>query len=371
MPESSDTCNLSGIKGLLTRSRHYIPLPMNATPEDVYLVALRVIEELQKAGLEPHVRNYSVLMAARTNTRPELVRVLGDIAKENMPLTQERMDYLYASYISEGQQATIQGIASTARKLFTEMLIALQQLSGSSELVRSKMEECIETLEGDPTIEDLQSIASMIIEGAVHLQQSASGLNRQLVDSQKEIEVLRETLAQATVESERDPLTNLYNRKGFDKRLAERIEEVGEEGMADLTLLMIDVDHFKTFNDTFGHLIGDEVLKLVARTLTDTVKGMDTVARFGGEEFAVILPKTPIGSGMIVAEAVRKAIASRELKRRGTGNSYGVITVSIGVAGFRHRGDTMERLITRADEALYRSKKGGRNRVTQENLSSS
>ena len=94
---------------------------------------------------------------------------------------------------------------------------------------------------------------------------------------------------------------------------------------------------------------------------------MDTVARFGGEEFVVILPRTPIRGAMILADSIRKAVAIKELKRKSTGEQYGHVTISIGVSSFR-AGDSAHDLIKRADEALYRSKNAGRNRVTQENI---
>jgi diguanylate cyclase len=141
---------------------------------------------------------------------------------------------------------------------------------------------------------------------------------------------------------------------------------VAKETQGELCLLMIDIDHFKKFNDRFGHLIGDEVLKTVAKTLINTLKGQDMVARFGGEEFVVILPTTKIEGAMIVAESIRSAIASKELKRKDTGESFGVITISMGVARFRHDSDTLPLLMKRADDALYESKKNGRNRVTRE-----
>lgn len=342
---------------------------MHPSEQDFFAVAQEAVKRLERANLKPHPYNYAVWFAALSGEQPELMQVLTDIERQKLPLTQERMDYLHATYMGEAQDARVQEAAQQAKKLFAEVLLSIQQFTGATGAVGQNVTAGLKGLSAEPTLDELKALAVNVVEGASHLKQSGESLNQKLADSQKEIHGLRENLAKATVESERDFLTNLANRKTFDKRLFERMQEARED-KTDLALLMLDVDHFKSFNDTFGHLIGDEVLKIVARTLTDTVKGMDTVARYGGEEFAVILPKTPIGGGMIVAEAVRKAIASKELKRRDTGDSYGVITVSIGVAAYRPQADAdnADSFIARADEALYRSKKGGRNRVTQENI---
>src|SRR6185312_12323338 len=147
------------------------------------------------------------------------------------------------------------------------------------------------------------------------------------------------------------------------EKLFEEYAAAARQGHTEMCLLMIDIDHFKNFNDEFGHLLGDEVLKIVARTLTEILKGRDVVARFGGEEFVAILPETPIEGAMKVADIIRGAIAGRELKRKDTGTSFGSITVSIGVARYRPEEDTLPTLIQRADTALYTSKHGGRNRV--------
>ena len=125
---------------------------------------------------------------------------------------------------------------------------------------------------------------------------------------------------------------------------------------------MTDIDHFKTFNDTWGHLTGDQVLRLVAMSMKQNVKGQDIAARYGGEEFAVILPNTVLRSGLTVADHIRRAVMSKELMKRSTGQNLGRVTISLGVATAR-KGDTAQSLIARADACLYAAKRNGRNRV--------
>ena len=125
---------------------------------------------------------------------------------------------------------------------------------------------------------------------------------------------------------------------------------------------MVDIDHFKSFNDNFGHQVGDQVLRLVARTLKDGLKGRDFAARYGGEEFAIILPDTDLSAGVAVGNSLRKAIATKDVINRNTGEILGRITMSVGVAEFA--GDpTLEDVVERADNALYTAKHNGRNQV--------
>ena len=127
-------------------------------------------------------------------------------------------------------------------------------------------------------------------------------------------------------------------------------------------MLLLDIDLFKNFNDSFGHQVGDQVLRLVARTLTDNVKGRDIAARYGGEEFAILLPDTPAAAGMRVAESLRKSMESRDIVNKATNQSLGRITLSIGVAEYAP-GESIEEIVTRADAALYDAKRTGRNKV--------
>ena len=162
-------------------------------------------------------------------------------------------------------------------------------------------------------------------------------------------------------ESQTDPLTGLANLKLFDGALAKAIAEAREKGEP-LSLLMADVDYFKLFNDKFGHQTGDQVLRLVAQSMKQNVKGQDTAARYGGEEFVIALPKTALRSAITVADQVRKAVMGKELMKRSNGERLGRVTVSIGVA-LLHADDTAQSLIERADTCLYAAKRNGRNRV--------
>ncbi len=134
---------------------------------------------------------------------------------------------------------------------------------------------------------------------------------------------------------------------------------------APLSLLMIDIDHFKQFNDTYGHQLGDQVLKLVARSLNEIAQAKDTAARYGGEEFAVILPATPLETSMEVAEAIRNQVSTKRLTNRRTGQVLGQVTLSIGAALLKDA-ETPDALVHRADEAMYLAKRDGRNRVKSE-----
>ena len=127
-------------------------------------------------------------------------------------------------------------------------------------------------------------------------------------------------------------------------------------------LIMADIDHFKRFNDTYGHQTGDQVLRLVAIGLKQNVKGQDIACRYGGEEFGVILPKTSLKQAAVVAEHIRQAVMAKELVKRSTGENLGRVTISLGVAAWS-RGDQPADILARADAALYAAKRGGRNLV--------
>lgn len=154
----------------------------------------------------------------------------------------------------------------------------------------------------------------------------------------------------------RDGLTGLYNRRHFDGKIAEEVSRAARYGR-ELSLLMVDIDHFKAVNDRYGHQKGDEVLAAVAETLRASLRGTDIVCRYGGEEIAVLLPETSADNAARIAELCRAKIEAATMNSLGVG-----VTVSIGVSSYA-AGDTAELLVKAADGALYKAKEGGRNRV--------
>lgn len=161
-----------------------------------------------------------------------------------------------------------------------------------------------------------------------------------------------------------DGLTGLYNRRYMEGHLATLVEEAANTGKP-VSLLIFDIDHFKSVNDTYGHAAGDAVLKQFADRIAKNVRGIDLACRLGGEEFVVVMPDTDIGYATSVAERLRQCIAAKPFRIDEEGRMLDV-TVSIGIAMTNGPKDTVARLLERADQGLYRAKREGRNRVATE-----
>jgi len=206
------------------------------------------------------------------------------------------------------------------------------------------------------THENQQLIASLSSKNQALLEMNRE-LEAKIHERTHELAEANARLAQLAVT---DGLTGLYNHRHLHERLTLEVERSQRSGLP-LSLLMLDVDHFKQFNDSFGHPAGDEVLRQLARVLTDTRRANDVVARYGGEEFAVILVDTAKFTAAKVAERVRERVVAHDFSD--AAQKAGKISVSIGVATFNEDGTDAEALVRSADTALYAAKRAGRNRV--------
>ena len=209
--------------------------------------------------------------------------------------------------------------------------------------------------------QQIKVVVQTVLAATQKMATNSKELEESLQASHKQISELHMDLEAVRAESFTDELTGIPNRKRYDHELADAISEADASG-APLSLLMIDIDFFKKFNDTHGHLAGDGVLRLVAKTMQSCVKGRDLVARYGGEEFSVILPNTGLKDAVTVAEQIRIAVKTKELVKKSSGQSLGHVTLSIGAA-LHSMGEDGKSLIERADACLYAAKHAGRDQV--------
>ena len=209
---------------------------------------------------------------------------------------------------------------------------------------------------------DLTQVIKTLTEATRLVQSRNSALEKQLNDSTSEVRRLKHNLDLVRRDAMTDALTNLANRKAWDEGIDKAVAEAARTGAA-LTVAILDIDHFKHFNDTWGHQTGDQVIRYVGSVIGRLGVAPRLAARYGGEEYAIAMPGETAETTANLLDALRLEVASRCLKRRSTNEDLGAVTVSIGVAQY-HRGETASALVERADFALYTSKHAGRNRVT-------
>ena len=208
--------------------------------------------------------------------------------------------------------------------------------------------------------DDLSIKKTFLID--ISLQKEAQG---QLIKSNVKLSLQSDELNKAQIElkelANRDPLTNLYNRR-YLSEISKKLLLLAKRQNTPLSVLMIDIDKFKNINDKYGHDVGDEVIKLLANSLIEYLRGSDVVARLGGEEFAVILPDSDVKNAQIKAEDIRNKIENLEFQLE---NSTPLkFTVSIGVSNYEIENDfSFDELLKKSDEALYEAKESGRNKV--------
>jgi diguanylate cyclase len=212
--------------------------------------------------------------------------------------------------------------------------------------------------------EQVRDVVVSLIDENRKIQGRVTELSNKLDDSVAQISQLRSNLADAKDKAMRDPLTELGNRRFFDLKLNQAFTAARTE-KSDLCLVICDFDRFKTINDKFGHPVGDTVLKLFGEILSNNVKGQDTAARIGGEEFAIIFPNTKVADAITVADQIRRQLEAKKWMLGSSGAALGTVTASFGVACLRVGEGTAE-LFQRADKALYRAKSDGRNCVASE-----
>ena len=322
-------------------------------------IALGQIKALRQPA---YPRNYEVWYAYATGHNPTLNQTINETISRNGTLTSSDVDQIYEAYLSPARLTDrIDNVGGQIMGEIEQVMSTIDTAAGSAARYNESLAQATRSLGAAKDRDGVRAVIEGLVRATRAMQENTSRLEQSLKASKQEISQLQLSLEAVRNESLTDPLTSLANRKYFDLALEKTIAQSNASGEP-MALLLTDIDHFKAFNDTFGHLTGDQVLRLVAMSVKQNVKGQDIAARFGGEEFAIILPGTTLRSALTVADHIRRAVMTKELMKRSTGEHLGRVTVSIGVAALR-KGDAALSLIERADSCLYSAKRCGRNRV--------
>lgn len=311
--------------------------------------------------------NFEVWYTHVSGRDENLSKALEILISNNQPFTPEQSQAVREQYF-EPQDAT-EAIVTAGEEFGKSMETVLEFLNEASSGVESygkSLENNLGDIAGVESMESLRRAIEALVSDTKGMQAQNHLLKNRLEKSSSEIQDLRQNLESVRKEAMTDSLTGIANRKFFDIRLRDEAAEAMEAG-EELCLLLGDIDHFKTFNDNFGHQIGDQVLKLVGMILKQETSGKERVmpARYGGEEFAIIMPKAGLDLAFQLAETVRTTVSSKRIRKKSTGEDFGNITMSMGVAAFRP-GEPLADLVQRADQGLYHAKATGRNRVVTE-----
>lgn len=208
---------------------------------------------------------------------------------------------------------------------------------------------------------DTTKILNSLVDVAQRAISRNSELEKDLANASEKIDKLQCSIEEITNDAKTDYLTKLNNRRYFDSTITQLVTAARSENTP-LCMIVADIDHFKTFNDKWGHPVGDQVLKLVANVLKENIKGKDLLSRYGGEEFAIALPNTSLADAERLADNIRIAVSKRKLINRATNQSLGRVTMSFGVAQIADDWGA-DVLYNAADSALYEAKEAGRNQV--------
>ncbi|KPF79277.1 diguanylate cyclase [Brevundimonas sp. AAP58] len=330
---------------------------------EAFSLAKRAITEMEAAGVWPTPLNFELWLHYLGEPEGPLGKEMQRLLADGTAFTEGTSEMLAAEYLPRGRLSEeIRDAGAVLNRELSTVSEAIAKAQRSQAAYGQTLAGASSQLEtaAEPTA--LLGVVSKLTKATTQVQSENATLEKRLESSTREVARLREHLEQVRRDAMTDALTNLANRKAFDEELLRACDEA-ERKRQPMTLAVLDIDHFKRFNDTWGHQTGDQVLRYVASVIGRVSRSPRVAARFGGEEFAVIFPGESAAVVEAALNAIRTEIGARSLRRRSTNDELGAVTISAGLAQ-RRPGETGTELLDRADAALYASKRNGRNMVT-------
>jgi len=353
--------------GLTLNAQAASPAAPPASPHAVQStrkLAEAVWAEMQTRRVLPTPRNFTLWFTYRAEADPRLSQRMSELLAQGEPVSAETLDTVYEEHFavrSDGRAVADSAaqIEDAARTLVEHIANSQAAADGYGNVLATVKV----TLGGDCSQDTLLRAVTTLVAETGRASEQNRLLQDQLAAASARIVRLRQSLTVVRQEATTDALTGIANRKAFDARLRRTVRQARAESFP-ISVMLFDIDHFKAFNDAYGHRTGDLVLRLVARVLADNVKGRDCAARYGGEEFAVILADADLNAALVVAKQISSVLSGVRLVED-TEHGPCKITVSGGVAQYRP-GEAVADLVERADQALYEAKRRGRNQVCAE-----
>lgn len=325
--------------------------------------ALAAMQLMRDNGIAPTPANYQVFFTYAAGIHKQLKQTI-DLLVSNKRAFSDAVCHDLSYQFFQSNDAAAQTTSVTV--LIEQLLASLKSNTLEAGLdisqFSAQLNEASVKLEQHPhAAGGLTPVINGLIDATLQMESRNRSLEIKLRDSGEQMDELQKKLETISLESLTDPLTEIGNRRAFDIQLRRYVAQGMETGGM-LCLLLLDIDNFKQFNDTYGHSMGDQVLRLVASLITKTLAGRGFGARYGGEEFTIILPNSDLTQAVDIANAIRETLSNRNIVKRASGEVISGVTVSIGASLFKH-GEPLATLIERTDAALYAAKHTGRNRV--------
>lgn len=310
-----------------------------------------------------HPQTYTLWYEHVAGINPRLSNELEQRVARRESLTDDDVWRLHANFVIARDAEALERMHQRLQTLLSDTATAASSAGLEATQFNQTLQLHKSQLAQPFAIDLITDIVAELITDTERMRMVTEELSEQLERSTQEARQLSEQLKQAEHQAKLDPLTGMLNRRGLEQRMKSFVEDAGS--LRGGTMLLADIDHFKTLNDTYGHLLGDKVLRSVAQVICESIKGRDIAARIGGEEFAIFLPDTTLEGATILAKRICSATSARTIRRTGAGVDQSIdrVTMSIGVAA-SVESDSLETLLDRADKAMYAGKQAGRNRVS-------
>jgi diguanylate cyclase len=335
----------------------------SVSTEASHSILKNVLPLMSRHGVPTIPENYMVWYEFVQEVNPDLVADVGGRIEEGVGFPPAFCQQLHEKYFVEPIREEVREIQSAMREAMGVVLAQLRDLDDDLGEFGTMLDETGASLVRDPTREELTALVARLVEQTRATRERSARAEESLSTMARQMEDLRLQVNLLSRDAMTDGLTGVANRRAFDHGLERLTAEAADDGQ-DLCLLLVDLDRFKQLNDTCGHVVGDRVLRFVAQEIDQCVKGRDLLCRYGGEEFAVLLPATTYEGAMMLAESIR-AIVEAQVVPLEDGQLLDSVTLSIGVAAFRP-GEAPSAFVDRADRCMYQGKSDGRNCVVGE-----